>query len=102
MPIAIAGGEVHLREAAAGAEHAIDETDALEDLCPVEGGDEPHARDHVADGHVHSALPLMLLADDLVGRCALACETLVQPDERWRDPRILIAQPLKQPHDEGR
>ena len=102
MPIPIPRGEVHLREEAVGAERRIDETDALEDLRPIERGQEPHARDHVADGHVHPALPLMLLMDDLVGGRALAGEVLVQPDERRRDPRILIAQALKQAHHERR
>ena len=101
MPIAIPSGKVHLRELTVGAEHRIDETDALEDRGPIEGGDEPHTRDHVADGHVHPALPLMLLADDFVGGRALACEVFVQPDERRRDLRILIAQALEQSHDEG-
>jgi len=49
------------------AQRRIDEADALEELRPIDGGHETHARDHIAHGHVHRALPLMLLADDLVG-----------------------------------
>ena len=102
MPIAITRGEVHLCEVAVGAQDGIDETHALEDRGPIERGDEAHARDDVADGHVHPDLALMLLADDRLGGRALVREALVQPDQRRRDPRILIAQALEQPNDEGR
>ena len=102
MPIAIARREVHLREVAVGAQDGIDEAHALEDRGPIERGDEAHARDHVADGDVHPDLALVFLADDRLGGRTLAREALVQPDQRRRDPRVLIAQALEQSNNEGR
>jgi hypothetical protein len=66
VPVAIARREVHGGEVAPGAQRRIDETDALEELRPIDGGHETHAGDHVAHRHIARALPLMLLADDLV------------------------------------
>ena len=44
----------------------------------------------------------MLLADDRFSSGALLRKTLVQPGQRGRDSRVLIAQALKQPNDERR
>ena len=102
MPIAITRGEVHICEVAFGSQDGIDETHAFEDRGPIERRYEAHARDDVADGHVHSDLALVFLADDRLGSGALVREALVQPDQRRRDPRVLIAQTLEQPNNEGR
>ena len=102
VPIAIARREIHLGEVAVGAQHRIDEAHALEELRPIDGGHQAHARDHVAHGHVHRALPLMLRADDLVGGRSLRSQALVQPGERRRHLGILIAQALNQLDREGR
>ena len=98
--VAVARREVHLREVALGAQRGVDEADALEELRPVDRGDQPHAGDHVADRHVHRALALVLVAHDLVGRRALRREALVEPLQRRRDARILVAQPLHELHGE--
>ncbi len=102
VPVAIPRREVHGGEVAVGAERRIDETDALEELRPIDGGHEAHAGDYIADRHVHRALPPMLLTDDVVGGRSLSYEAFVQPEKRWRHCRILIAQPLDQLHREGR
>ena len=101
VPIAIAGREIHRGEVAACAQHRVYVTDALEELGPIDGGHEAHARDHVAYGHVHRALPVMLGADDLVGRRSLGQQPSVQPQQRRRHLGILIAQALNQLDREG-
>ena len=47
------------------------------------------------------ALPLVLVAHDCVGRGSLRREALVEPRQRRRDPRVLIAQPLHELHRKG-
>ena len=101
VAIAIAGRKIHRGEVAVRAQHRIDLTDALEELGPVDGGHEAHARDHVAHGHVHRALRLMLGANDLVGRRSLRQQPAVQPQQRRRHLGILIAQALNQFDREG-
>ncbi len=76
VAVAVAGGEVHRRIADVRLQHGVDQADALEELLPVERGHEAHARDHVADGDVHRGLPLVLDADDVVGRRALGGQPL--------------------------
>ena len=98
MPVAISGGEVHVPERAALAESFVDQADALDEGGPVEPRDEPHARDHVADRHVHRRLALVLQANRLLGRGPLARQELLQPAERGGDGRILVPQALEQLH----
>ena len=100
VAIAIARRKIHLREVAVGAQRRIDETDALEELRPIDGGHQAHAGDRVSDRHVHRALPLMLLADQLVGGRPLGGQARVQPLDGGRHARIVIAQPLDQLHRE--
>ena len=100
VAIAIARRKIHVREVAALAERRIDETDALEELRPIDGGHQAHAGDRVADRHVHRALPLMLLPDELVGGRPLGGQARVQPLDGGRHARIVIAQPLDQLHRE--
>ena len=101
VPIGIAGREIHRAVRGAGLQHVVDEAHALEEGGPVERGHQAHAQDHVADGHVHGGLPLMLDPDDVVGSRALRGQALVQPHERRRHGGILFAQPLDELHREG-
>src|ERR1022692_3513717 len=94
VPVAISSREVHFGKVAVGAEHRINETDTLEEFRPIHRGHKAHARDRITHCHVHRALSLMLLADDLIGSRSLGCKTLVQPTERRRHGWILIAQTL--------
>ena len=94
VAIAVAGREVHRAVARGRPEDAVDEADALEELRPVERRHQGHAQDHVAHRHVGGGLPLVLDPNDLVGRRPLGGQTLIQPQERGGDGRILIAQAL--------
>ena len=96
VSIPIPGGEVHARERAVGPEDLVDEADALDELRPVEPRDEAHARDHIADGHVHRCLALMLEADHLFGGRPLLRKELLEPAHRGRGVRVLVAQPLEE------
>ncbi len=102
MPITIARGKIHRGEIAVGAQHRIDRAHALEKIRPVDRRHQAHARDHVADRHVHRALPLVHFADDLVGRGSLRREPLIQPSERRRHLGVLVAQALNHFHRERR
>jgi hypothetical protein len=101
VPIAIAGWEIHRCEVAACAQHRIYVTDALEELGPIDVGHQAHAGDHIAYGHVHRALRVMLDADHLVGLRSLVQQPPVQPKQCRRHLGILIAQPLNQLDREG-
>ena len=101
VAVGIASREVHRAEAGVRAEHFVDQAHALEELGPVERGHQAHAQDHVPDGDVHRGLTLMLDPDDVVGGRPLARQALVQPEQRRRDVRVLIAQPLDELHREG-
>ena len=96
MPVAIPGREVHLIEVALGTQDLIDQAHALHELRPIEPGDQAHARDHVSNGHVHRGLPLVFQADGLLGADALDGQELLQPPQRRRHGRVLIAQPLEE------
>ena len=102
VAVAVAGREVERREVRAGAEYLVDPADAFEELLPVETRHEAHARDDVADGHVHGPLPVVLEAHDLFRRRALGREPLLEPAQRRHDVRILLAQALDELHGEGR
>ena len=52
--VEIARREIHRGEVAAGAQRVVDQADALEQLRPVDVGDQPHAGDDVAHGDVRS------------------------------------------------
>ena len=92
--VEIAGREIHRGEGACRAQPLIDQADALEQLRPVDVGDQPHAGDDVAHGDVGRALPLLRVLHHLIDRSALQPEPLLQPAERGRRSRILVSQPL--------
>ena len=102
MAVAVARGEVHGEIVDVRLKHAVDQADALEELIPLQRGHQAHAHDHVPDGDVHGGLPLVLDADDLVGRRPLGGEALVQPYEGGGHRRILVTEPLNKLHREGR
>ena len=84
VTVAVAGREVHGTEGTVGSQRLVDDADAFEELCPVEGRHRPHARDHVADRHVRGGLVLELDSHELVGRRSRRRELLVEPGERGR------------------
>ena len=90
--VEIARREIHLGKAAAGGKYVVDEADALEQFRPIDVGDQAHTGDDVAYRDVRGALPVVFVAHDRVGRRSLRRQTLVEPGQRWRDPRILVAQ----------
>ena len=98
----IACREVRSSKARVGPEDGVDQTDALEEFLPVERGHQAHAGDHVADGHVHRRLLLVLDPDDLIDRCPLRRQAFLEPAQRRRDHRVLIAQPLDELDRKGR
>ncbi len=100
LPVSIAGREVHRRDIRPGTERLLDEADALEEVRPLEGREEPHARDDVADRHVPGDLPLMLGRDHLVQVLPVAGQAVVQPHETGRVDRVAVAEPLGQLHEE--
>ena len=86
--------EIHALEVAAGRENSIDEAEPLEQLLPVDIGNQAQAGDDVANRDVRRALPAMYVAHDCIGCRVLDRQTLVEPCQRRRDLRILIAQPM--------
>ena len=102
LPVAVARREVHLPEAGVRPQDRIDEADAFEQVCPVDGGDRTHARDHVADGDARRALALVLVANDRVGGRAGRRQAAFQPCECGRHLRVLVTQPLQQLDGERR
>ena len=75
-------------------EHVVHQADALEQLGPIDVGDQAHAGDDVAHRDGRGALPLVFVAHDRVGCRSLRRQMLVEPRQRGRDPRILVAQPV--------
>ena len=101
MPVPVARHEIQRGAVGARPQHVVHQADALEEVRPVERGQEPHAQNHVADGDVHRGLTLMLHPHHIVGAGALGRQPLVQPAERRGHRRILVAQPLDELHREG-
>ena len=95
VAIPVARGEVHVRENAVLAEGRVDQARALHERGPVEPGEEAHARDHIADRHVHLGLALVLAANGLLRCRALGGELLLQPAKGGSRRRILVAQALE-------
>ena len=92
--IEVTTGKIHVDEDAAGAQHVIDRTHLLEELRPIDVGDQPHARDDVANRDVGRALHLMLAPHQLVGACPLACQALLEPAHGRGGLGILVAQAM--------
>ena len=71
--------QIHVLEGAAGLEDVIDQADVLEQLRPIDVGDEVHAGDDVTHCDAAGDLPLVLAADDGFGSCSLPGQLLVEP-----------------------
>ena len=99
-PVAVAGRKVHARKFRAIAQCRIDQADFLQEVRPLDGGYRPHAGDHIADRDVRRALPVVLVANDLVGRGPVRREAPVEPGQRGCDLGILVAQPKQHLHGE--
>ena len=100
MAIAVACGEIHRAERALAPEETVDQAPLLEEVAPVEGRHHAQARDHVAHRHVGAGLALVLGADELVRGGAAGREPLVEPARRRRRDRILVPEPMGEPHGE--
>ena len=101
VAVSVAGREVHFRDARPLSKLLLDQADRLEELGPVHGGDEPHARDHVADRHVRGDLLVVLEPHDLVGSEPLSFDPLHQPRETGTLLRIALPQALQEMNGEG-
>ena len=82
--------EIHVRKTGAGCKYFIDEADALEQLRPIDVGNQTHACNDVAYGDVRGGVPLMFVAHGRVGRRSLRGQTLVEPCQRGGNPGILV------------
>ena len=89
-----AGGKIHILKCAVGGEDSVDEAEALEQLAPIDIGNLAQAGDDIAHGDVRGALSAMDVAHDRFGCRFLHRQTLVEPRQRRRDPRILVAQSM--------
>ena len=98
--VQISGRKIHLVEAATRLEHLIDEADALEQLRPIDVGDEPHAGEDVSNGNAAGDLALVFAANDRIRAGPLAGHLLVEPCQGGRNTRILVAEPMNQLHQE--
>ncbi len=96
VAVAVAGRKIHLRDARSLFERLLDQTHGLEEICPVDGGNEPHARDHVAHGHVGRDLLEVLEPHDLVGGQPLGSDPLREPRECRGLLRIAFPQALQE------
>src|SRR5712692_1421898 len=97
MAITIASRKVHQRVDAEGiaSQYWIYLADALEERSPVEGRQQTHAGDDVANGDLGRGLPLMLEVNNLLDSHRRRFgELLFYPIKRRPDLRVLIAQPL--------
>ena len=97
--IEIARREIHLLEAASRPENIVDQTDPLEQLLPIDVGDESHASYDISHGDASGNLPLVLVTDDSVGSRPLHCQLFVEPRRRWRNTWILIMEPMDEFHE---
>ena len=88
------------REPGSGAEDLVHQTDALEELGPVDGGHPTHAGDDVADGDICRGLGMVFLSHHLIGRRPLGAQLLVEPDQGRHDRRSLVTKPLDELHGE--
>jgi len=98
--IKIARRKIHVAKRATGRQHVVHQTDALEQLRPINVRNHAHAGDDVAHRDDARTLPLMLVVYDRIGRRSLRSQMLVEPGERGSDAGILITQPMNKLHGE--
>jgi hypothetical protein len=92
MAVAVARREVHRPEVADRRERRVDGADALEEVVPVDDCHAAHAGDAVLHGQVGRPLPQQLVGDDALLAAALRRQPFVEPGQRRRDLRIVVAQ----------
>ena len=83
------------------AEDRVNEADAFEEVAPVERREQAHRSDDVSDRDLRGGLPLVLKMHDLLDTLALPPEPLFQPVEGGHHRRVLLAQALRELHDES-
>ena len=96
MAVQLPRWEIEVGKVAVRAQDCIDSAHAFEQLTPIDGRHQPHARDDIPDGHVRRAFALLLQPDDTFRSGSLSCQGCVQPANRRRDPWIFLAQPADQ------
>ena len=102
IAVPIARREVHRPDARSLGEHLRDEADALEEVGPVGGRQQAHARDHVAHRDVRRHLGPLCQLHEFVPADALARHPGVNPAERRGRLGILVSEPEKELDDERR
>ena len=85
------GLKIHAFEAAVGRKDCVDEAQPLEQLLPVDVGNQAQAGNDVANGDIRCALLAMDIAYRCVGSRVLSRQMLVEPCQCGGDHRILIA-----------
>ncbi len=103
VAVAVARLEVHQPVDARGvfAEDGIDEADRLEEVAPVERREQAHRGDDVADRDLRGGLPLVFELDGLLkARALLLLKPAFEPVEDGRERGVLLAQALRELHDE--
>src|SRR5437763_9761280 len=102
MPIAVARVKLHPRISRCRiiAQDRINEAHALEEVAPVECGEQAHTRDDVADGDLCCGLSLMRKMDELFGRAAALDQMLLNTVEHGYYRRFLISESLNEMHCE--
>ncbi len=103
MPVTIAGGKIHSRIHFGGVfrQLRIDQADRFKKIFPVQGREQAHARDDVADSDLRRGLALMLFADDLFDRETFFGKLFFYPLHGRHYCRILFAQALRELHHKG-
>ena len=77
--VEIARREIHVGEGTTGAQALIHKADTLEQLGPIDVGNQPHTGDDVAHSYVGGNLALLCVLNDLIDGNALQGEPLFQP-----------------------
>src|SRR5579863_4782588 len=91
VAVEIAGRKIHFAERARGGKSIVDEADLLEQIFPIDLGNKTQAGDDIANRNIRAALSPMDIANDRVGCSLLRGQTLIEPSQRGRNTRILVA-----------
>ena len=102
VAVAVARREIHVRDVRPAAQLALDQAHALEEVPPVDGREQPHARDDVAHRDVERRLLPVLGRDQLVAVHARARDPFLDPAQRRNLLRIVIAKALDELNHECR
>ena len=94
--VLVAGGKIHRGKIAACAQAGIHQADVLEQLRPVDGGNQAHAVDDVAYRKVGRALALLRMLHHFIDAAALRAEALFQPAQCRGGERVMVTQALGQ------